>query len=458
MTLNLQAFDQIKSHAKSAPTKCEPTTQQLQKFSKLKTAMLWAQPGIAHLWYTMMQDTHGDTAYFTKDIGIAATDDKQMFINPDTFLSRPLDEQVYIASHEIRHAMLNHCGQAHIFRTRKSVTFPDGVTLPFDEKTLAWSQDCVINAILDEGRIGARPDDAWIDPKITSQMSVMDAYRISYEPPPPPPKGKSGKDTEEGGSSGAGEPKDGNGGQGQGGSTPGGKGGFDDHLEPGTSEGKDPGQAQQDRPNGEWKMATSAAQALSKAQGKMPLALERLFKSLLEPEVDWTDQIRSFFARKVGNSATTWNSLDPAMVIRGVGAPGRQGKGAGLVIVATDTSGSVTQAMMDKFMAEVGGIISDVRPKTLILMQCDARVQSYEECDDVGDLLRVKIKGGGGTSFKPVFKRIAKEDLEPDALIYLTDGYGDFPSKAPSYPMIWGNITPGMKYPFGDVIDLPFKA
>ena len=446
--INLEAFDQLKTE-RLAPTKCDVTPQQLHKFSKLKTAMLWAQPGIAHLWYTMMQDTHGEAAYFTKDIPIAATDDKQMFINPDTFLEHPLDEQVYIGAHEVLHAMLNHCGQAHIFRQRGSITYPDGKVLKFDNKTMGVAQDCVINAILIEGRIGTAPDSACLNPNITGQMSVVDAYRAIYEEPAP--SGGGGKE-------GPGKGKGDEDGKGKGEGTSGGKGGFDEHLEPGTSEGKDPTQAQQDRSDGEWKMAVAAAQASSKAQGKLPMALERIFKELLEPQVDWTDQIRSFFARKVGNSSTTWNSLDPALVIRGVGAPGRQGKGAGLIVVAADTSGSVTQAMMDKFMAEVGGIISDVRPKTLILMQCDAAVQSYEECDDVEDLKRVKIKGGGGTNFKPVFRRIAKEDLEPDALVYLTDGYGGFPSKAPSYPMIWGNITPGMKYPFGDVIDLPFKA
>lgn len=48
--------------------------------------------------------------------------------------------------------------------------------------------------------------------------------------------------------------------------------------------------------------------------------------------------------------------------------------------------------------------------------------------------------------------------LEPDALVYLTDGHGTFPTQAPSYPVLWGNITPNYKYPFGDVVDIPLQS
>jgi predicted metal-dependent peptidase len=55
----------------------------------------------------------------------------------------------------------------------------------------------------------------------------------------------------------------------------------------------------------------------------------------------------------------------------------------------------------------------------------------------------------------PVFDYLRENGLEPDALVYLTDGLGSFPREAPKFPVIWGNIYPESKFPFGDVVDIP---
>ena len=112
------------------------------------------------------------------------------------------------------------------------------------------------------------------------------------------------------------------------------------------------------------------------------------------------------------------------------------------------------------FFAEVSGILEDIKPKNLFLVWCDARVHRVDHCSDAADLNAIRAKkapGGGGTSFVPVFDWVTKEGLTPDALVYLTDGEGTFPS-APNYPVIWGNIQTGSKYPFGDVVDGPRQA
>jgi predicted metal-dependent peptidase len=54
-----------------------------------------------------------------------------------------------------------------------------------------------------------------------------------------------------------------------------------------------------------------------------------------------------------------------------------------------------------------------------------------------------------------VFKRVNEMGLKPDALLYLTDGQGDFPKTAPDYPVLWGSIYEGSTYPFGEVVPVP---
>jgi predicted metal-dependent peptidase len=54
-----------------------------------------------------------------------------------------------------------------------------------------------------------------------------------------------------------------------------------------------------------------------------------------------------------------------------------------------------------------------------------------------------------------VFKQVEKMNIKVDALVYLTDGEGDFPQHAPSYPVLWGNINKGKVYPWGETVDIP---
>ena len=54
----------------------------------------------------------------------------------------------------------------------------------------------------------------------------------------------------------------------------------------------------------------------------------------------------------------------------------------------------------------------------------------------------------------PVFDLLAKTK-RPDVLIYATDLYGEFPSVAPNYPVIWAVVGPCREVPFGDIVEIP---
>jgi predicted metal-dependent peptidase len=123
--------------------------------------------------------------------------------------------------------------------------------------------------------------------------------------------------------------------------------------------------------------------------------------------------------------------------------------------VAIDTSGSIGQREINTFFGELTGILDDVRPSKVYVMWCDARVHKVDEVDDSSDVNTLKPRGGGGTSFIPVFEEIEKLDIYPEALVYLTDGMGSFPQHAPNYPVLWGDIyNRAAQYPFGEVVDV----
>jgi predicted metal-dependent peptidase len=417
---------------------CALTAAQEKLWSDTRVALLWHCPAFSHVFYTMLNNAGSKhVALFIKDESvcpIAATDGSNLIINPDTFFKYNLMERVFICAHEIMHCIWNHCGLMHGFLRRGKIAYPHGSTLPYDQETMNVATDLVINDLLIESKIGAYNKD-WLHEKqyATSNDSAIDAYKKVFNQQKKGPKG----------------------GQGPSGS------GFDKHLAPGTSQGKDPSTATSERNDMKWQTEVAAGVAAARAQGKLPAGLERWFGEILNPQVDWRDKIKGLFARKVGSGSYNWQKPDRRLIVRDIYYPGRSGFGCGTVVVGADTSGSIGDKELDMFFGEMAGILEDCRPKRLVIMWCDAMVHRVDEAEDPSDLNVIRAKGApgkGGTSFVPVFDEIAKLGIEPDALVYLTDGMGTFPQKAPSYPVIWGNIYPQSKYPWGDVVDVPKQA
>lgn len=432
-------------------TSCEITAQQKRMWIETRSALLWTCPAFTHILFSMMNPQNGElVAFFTKDVPIAATDGENLILNPDRFFTFSLPERIFIVAHEILHAVYNHCGMSRPFRQSGKVKFSDGTELDYDDRTMNIAMDLVINDALIQAKIGSFPKEGVHNQQLATQSdSFLDAYKKVYKQQKKQPP--SGNNTQPGNNPGSG----GGGGKHQPGQGPG--SGFDTVLDPGTAQGKDPGQTQQKRSQAEWDTAVAGAIAAAKAQGKLPASLERLLGAVLEPQVSWQEHIRSFFARKVGGGSYDWRRPDKRLIQRDIFSPRRSGNGCGEVVVAVDTSGSIGQPEITHFIGELRGILEDVRPTKVWLLWCDAQVHKVDEIDSAFDLASLKPCGGGGTDFRPVFDWVTQSDVRPDALVYLTDMLGAFPSQAPSYPVIWGDIYGHCKAPFGEVVNIPLK-
>jgi predicted metal-dependent peptidase len=412
--------------------------------------LFWNCPGFAYIFVNLLNKVGAEhIAVFTRDVPIAATDGKALFFNPDTFFEYDLGKRLFIVVHEIMHCILNHCIVMWKFKANGYVAYPDGTKLPYVDELMNIAADLVINDILITSKVGTF-DPGWLhDTKIaTANDAVLDAYRklfkqLKMRKGKPQPgdipidiPGISGKS-------------------------------FDEHMQPGTSEGKDANTAAQERNDTEWATGVAAAHKVheTSSRGRDPSGLERVIEEVLNPQVDWRDKVQSWVARKLGAGGYNWKQPDRRLIVRDIYAPGRSGYGCGTIVVARDSSGSIGDKEAEMFNGEIAGIMEDLRPERLIVLDCDAAVHRDIELDDPSDLATMaiqlrKLLGGGGTSFVPVFKWIDEQGLEPDALIYMTDGQGTFPKHVPRYPVMWGNISqPGsIKYPFGDVVDIPKQA
>ncbi len=134
--------------------------------------------------------------------------------------------------------------------------------------------------------------------------------------------------------------------------------------------------------------------------------------------------------------------------------PGRRlATDAPRVAVAIDASGSIDDARLALFWAEVTGIARRLRAELHVLV-FDEAVRSVVRIDPAGGTPRLPpLPRGGGTAFAPVVA--AATEMRASALVILTDMDGD-PGPAPrGLSVIWAvpdarDATP----PFGRLIDL----
>lgn len=115
-------------------------------------------------------------------------------------------------------------------------------------------------------------------------------------------------------------------------------------------------------------------------------------------------------------------------------------------VIAIDTSGSVEGDKVQAFLQKTYNILkqqeSFFSKINLHIIQCDAKIQEDRRitCQEEFDtcIKTIKIRGLGGTDFRPVFDyveklRREKEFVNLKGMIYLTDGYGTFPERKPDY-------------------------
>jgi len=360
-------------------------------------------------------------------IEVAATDSHSVFFNHSGFVRRGIEdvlEVVFVYAHEVSHRVLYDVEASTVWQDSGFVPVGGGKTLPYNHKVMGWAMDYRINAALIDSGVGKAPQSVLYDKTISDKgdESCVEIYEklmryAGFRPQP-------------------------------------GKQGFDVHLRPSREQVKrDKGRREQ--------VIIAAAQLHNRLrQGKLPGSMMRQIQDILEPKVRWEDHLRTVMTRHGGSKVEDWSKQDrrlagrdPQMFYAGV-----RHKGAGPIVFVGDNSGSITPKVTSVFAGEAGGIVAELRPSRFIALWCDAAVTRVDEIDEPLDLQELFAKwkkdgvgGGGGTDFRPAFKKVAELGVKPDMLVFFTDGHGTFPKEAPDYPVVWG-MTTGVTPPFGEVV------
>ena len=151
----------------------------------------------------------------------------------------------------------------------------------------------------------------------------------------------------------------------------------------------------------------------------------------------WPDLLREWLTNR---SRCGWDAPfnAPVYSTTGVVGAGRRNKKAGEIVLVLDTSGSIGQRTYDRFLQEAQCILDELKPERLHLLSVShvvADVVSLETGDTVPDRLR----GGGGTAFKPAFDWVAEHVYDMDVMVYLTDGWSSDLTSLPQvdFPLLW---------------------
>ena len=199
------------------------------------------------------------------------------------------------------------------------------------------------------------------------------------------------------------------------------------------------------------------AHNLAKSRGKSFGAAEALVNSYKKPTVDWRSVIRAMM-QSISKVDYTYQRPHKYghHIMSSVGAfiPDYHRENVGEIVLAIDTSASVTWDEVQQYLGECQSIMEELQPAKVHIVQCDARVQ-HVDTFDMGQPLSIdKVHGRGGTNFQPVFDWVDNEmDTKPMALVYLTDGYAPAPS-VPDYPVYWAVTSEEQGHLFGEVVSV----
>lgn len=197
-------------------------------------------------------------------------------------------------------------------------------------------------------------------------------------------------------------------------------------------------------------IAKSTAEHVQKLQGTVPAQfkdyIDKLFK-VKDRVFDW----KKHFRRAIGTIVDIeLKKTRKKESIRFPDACGLKHKKKSQVMVAVDTSGSVSSKELQDFFSEISHIYKAGADITIV--ECDARIKRTYKYAGKWD---GTVHGRGGTVFDEVYKYRTQHRREFQTCVFFTDGYLDVDVKLPGNN-IWIITSDGckQKYP-GHTIYIP---
>jgi predicted metal-dependent peptidase len=164
------------------------------------------------------------------------------------------------------------------------------------------------------------------------------------------------------------------------------------------------------------KVLSDAKEQTVKKRGTVPGEIEGviIIEEIVPPKFDW----RGFIRRFTGVSTKVFTKKIRRKENRRFEAnPGLKVKMRQHMLLAIDTSGSVSDDELKEFMSEIYHIYKCGVDITIV--QCDTRIRSIEPYKGKFEMA---VQGRGGTEFDPVLEYFNENQKKYTSLVYFTDG------------------------------------
>ena len=203
----------------------------------------------------------------------------------------------------------------------------------------------------------------------------------------------------------------------------GGESGFDEHDWEGASKLSEEDIKELER---EVDNALRSGLIAEKRIGKGSSNSVRDIEEMLEPRVDWREQLREFVKSVCNNKdASSWRRVNRRFLSGDVYMPTMIGEKVGHIVIARDTSGSMGNSELASAAAETKGIACEVSLEKIDLIDWDCSVEKHEvfEGNSLTSVSAGSMRGGGGTDPRCVAGYLKDQSIKPECVIILSDGY-----------------------------------
>jgi predicted metal-dependent peptidase len=183
--------------------------------------------------------------------------------------------------------------------------------------------------------------------------------------------------------------------------------------------------------------------------GKLKGNIDRRVTDALVQPLDWRVLLQDFMSSLTqGRDAASWRRLSPRYAAKPFNMlmPHHYSETIGEVVLAVDTSGSITDEVLAAVISEMVNIVQTVNPECIRILWWDGDVQKEQiiRRDQSSNIAHLaQASGGGGTRLGCVSEYIIANNIKPECIIVFTDGYVehsvDWQTNAPSMFIVDGN-------------------
>lgn len=173
--------------------------------------------------------------------------------------------------------------------------------------------------------------------------------------------------------------------------------------------------------------ALRQGEVLLKKKGDAGSGGSRAFGELLNPKTDPYELLREYMVSTCSNrSDSSWRRPNRRFISQDIYMPTQIAEAIESIVVAIDTSGSISDRELERFLTEVAHMCKVVSPQKVHVMYWDTSVCAHEvyEQDRVLEIASsTKPSGGGGTDPTCVAQYMRSNNVTAQVMIMLTDGY-----------------------------------